>query len=102
MRLLIIGLALLSVAFAQASPDEQINQCMHSCCQQYGGQWDSDVGACYLNETDSNHQALSDCQLNCAYASGAVNSGGSFCCAPALILAAVVGAALKGSLPAKR
>ena len=95
MRLLIIALMLASMAFAQTSPDEEINQCMKGCCQKSGGEWD-EGGGCQINETDSQAEALSNCQLQCIYGTAGVDTGLGACfCAPAVILMVVVGAALK-------
>jgi hypothetical protein len=96
MRLLIIALILASMAFAQASPEDEINQCVKGCCQRYGGEWDDGGNSCQMNGTDSDYEARSNCELQCVYGATGVDTGmGACCCAPAAMLMVIIGAALK-------
>jgi hypothetical protein len=94
MRLLVIGLILLHMAFAQGAPDEQIDQCLKGCCEREGGTWEDNT--CHINEISS--QDLSNCELQCIYGTAGVDTGlGVCCCAPAAVLMGILGAALKRS-----
>lgn len=97
MRQVFFALILASLAFTQASPDEEIDSCRESCCRGYGGEWDGSALHCAMDEADSRYDMLSDCQLQCVYGASGVDTGlGACLCAPALMLAMLC-AASKGA-----
>lgn len=92
MKLLAACLLLITVIFAQASPDEGVDKCLKGCCAT--AQWDDEAKSCHTNGT-GNDEDLGKCQLSCV--SGA---SPSLCCAPGAILLVLM--ALKGGAFAKK
>ena len=97
MKALLFVIALTAAAFAQQSPEDEINQCVKSCCYSYGGDWSDSDQACMIDPNDERYSDLSDCELQCVYSGTGIDTGaGAVCCAPGLVLFGLLGVALKG------
>jgi hypothetical protein len=83
-------LALSGVVLAQAS-EEQLTQCMKSCCDKYKGQWNPSDQYCEIGENDPNYDALSQCEFECIFGGETTTTGGPTCCGPAAGLLALAG-----------
>ncbi|HSB47782.1 MAG TPA: hypothetical protein VLD37_07260 [Candidatus Bilamarchaeum sp.] len=94
MKALLVFALIAAAAFAEQGPEDQMDGCLKGCCMDAGGAWDGADNICDINETARESGPLSKCQLNCVYSTTGVEAKGPGCCAPAMMLIALAGAAL--------